>query len=44
MNRDATYADHAALVLGYAFAAEVAFTGRTLHGGFAQGVVGTALI
>jgi hypothetical protein len=44
MSGHATDADHAALMFGDAFAAEEAFTGRTLDRGFAQGMIQTALI
>jgi hypothetical protein len=44
MSGHATDADHAALVFGDAFAAEEAFTGGALDGGFAQGMIQTALV
>jgi hypothetical protein len=41
---DASDANHAAGVLGNAFAAEEAFARRTLHRGFAEGVIEAALV
>jgi hypothetical protein len=43
-DRYASDTNHAAGVLGDAFAAEEAFARRTLHRGFAEGVVQAALV